>query len=186
MANLKKTMEELNRVYAPLKEKAVRIVNTLKKLDAEVEWAWYSGHSVSRKGELVYEEFPIPVITVKDVCEIGVDLKGLFIEGKVFASESDEVDFSKLEGLHFCVYGADAYLEDLYDSARDSITDLEEALFDTEEFELCINVEFKDTPQLGEIVRVCALMAEIGTHILPVSIEEVCGAADNEFIDQRR
>lgn len=174
MANLRKAIEELNRIYAPLKEKTVRIVNTMKKLDAEVEWGWYAGHSIDRKGELVYEEFPIPVITVGDVCEIGVDLKGVFIEGKLFASEADEVDFALLDGLHFCVYGAENYLEDMFDSNRDRLEDLDEALFDTEEFELCVNIEYKDTPAISEIVRACAILKQIGTHIRQVDAEEIC------------
>ena len=89
MANFRKTVEELNRIYAPLREKAVRIINTLEKLGADVEWGWYAGHSVDRKGELLFEAFPIPVITVKDICEIGVDLRGAFIEGRLFASEAE-------------------------------------------------------------------------------------------------
>lgn len=173
MANLRKTIDELNRVYAPLKEKTIRIVNMLKKLGADTEWGWFAGHSIDRRGELIYEEFPIPVITVKDVCEIGVDLKGVFIEGKLFLSEADEVDFSILEGLHFCVYGAENYLEDLFDSERDTIEDLEEALFDLEEFEICINIEYKDTPPISEIVRACSLLNELGTHTLPVDAEKL-------------
>ena len=173
MADLKRTMEELNRIYAPLKEKTVRIVNTLERLGAEVEWGWYAGHSVDRRGELFYEEFPIPVITVKDVCEIGVDLKGAFIEGKLFASEADGADFGLLKGLHFCVYGAESYLTDMFDSEKNDISELDELLFDTEETELCVNVEYSSTPTISEIVRVCALMKQLGTHALPADVEEL-------------
>lgn len=183
MANLRKTYDELNRIYAPLKEKTVRIINTLKKLGADVEWGWYAGHSIDRRGELIYEEFPIPVITLKDICEIGVDLKGAFIEGKLFLSESDEVDFSLLDGLHFCVYGAENYLEDLFDSNRDSLKDLDEALFELDEFEICINIEYKDTPPISEIVRACSLLKSIGTHILPVMEDDLCSVTDSDAYD---
>jgi len=171
MADLNKTTNELNRIYSNLKEKAVRIINTFKKLEADVEWCWCAGHSIEHKGALVYEQFPIPVITIGDVCEIGVDLKGIYIEGKLFAAEADGADFSLLEGYDFCVYGAREYLTDLYDSRRDDIAVLNEALFDTEEFELCIDLVFKDTPPLSRIVEACALMQKLGTHAESVDVE---------------
>ncbi len=184
MADIRKKIDELNEVYSRLREKAVRIVGAFKKLEADVSWGWYAGHNVDVRGSFVYEAFPIPVITVKDICEIGVDLKGAYIEGRIFSAEADAFDFDRLAGYDFCVYGSDSYLSELYDSRKSGEDELDELMFSLDETdsELCIDLIFPAMPTINVIIEACSLLMELGTHILPVDAGELgdCYTAENE------
>lgn len=166
MASIKKTVNTLNEIYAPLTERAVRLVSTLKRLDADVDWGYFPGHTVDIKGETVLEEFPIPVVTLRDVCDIGIDIETVFIEGKLYKEQALEFDFDRLSPYRFSVYGAKNYLEDLFTNESFKELDCKTAIAKADEEEICISIVFMGIPRVAEIIETCSFMREIGTHIL--------------------
>ncbi len=66
--------QQLNRIYAPLRGRAVRLTQLLAEKGLKAEWGWYANHSVKVDGEYQIEEFPVPVIEVEGLCEIGLNL----------------------------------------------------------------------------------------------------------------
>ena len=150
MADRTRSIEELNLIYSRLREKAVRLTTTLKKLKADVCWGWYAGHNADIGGVSIYEEFPIPVVTVNDVCEIGIDIQGMYIEGKIYTQEADTFEWPMLSGYDLTVCGASGYMNLLYDSRIDGREVLEDIMFayDGEDSELCIDLLFPKTPNI--------------------------------------
>lgn len=54
--------QQLNRIYAPLRGRALRLTQALAQKGIGAAWGWYANHSVKVDGEYQAEEFPIPVI----------------------------------------------------------------------------------------------------------------------------
>lgn len=166
MASIKKTIDVLNGIYGPLQERAVRIASTLGRLGADVDWGYFGGHTVDLDGEQVFEAFPIPVLTVKDVCDIGVDIGGCFIEGKLHADELARADLSRLRDYRFYIYGAEDYLLTLFDSADAPVSEIPSIIAASGEKEFFVCISFDDIPRVNDVVEVCAILRELGTHIL--------------------
>ena len=59
------------------------------------------------------EFFPIPVITVQGLCDIGLEPDHIFIERMLPRTQALELDWSAIR-RPFEVYGADDYCGDLY------------------------------------------------------------------------
>ena len=72
--------QRLNQIYAPLRGRANRLARTLEEGGLKAKWAWYANHSVKVDGEYQTEEFPLPVVDVGDLCEIGLNLDECWIE----------------------------------------------------------------------------------------------------------
>ena len=110
--------QQLNRIYAPLRGRAVRLTQALARRGLEANWGWYANHSVKVDGEYQTEEFPIPVIEAKGLCEIGLNLDGCWVEFQLSREAALAFDWGQLpEGAE--VYGAEQYLMDFYAAGMD-------------------------------------------------------------------
>lgn len=116
---MSKTIEELNDIYSPLYEHMKCVLKDLKALGYSYEWGFYNNHSVKQNGEWVLEYYPIPVVTIKDICDIGFDVDSTFIEFKLKREDALCFDFSKLLDYKFEVYGVENYLCDFYNDTLD-------------------------------------------------------------------
>ena len=72
--------QQLNRIYVPLRGRAIRLTQALAQEGIRTAWGWYANHSVKVDGEYQAEEFPIPVIEVKGLCETGFNLDHCWLE----------------------------------------------------------------------------------------------------------
>lgn len=64
--------------------------------------------------EWVTEQYPIPVITVNQLGDIGIDLEHYFLELVLTRSQALNFDFNALSSYQFEVYGMEVYLNDFY------------------------------------------------------------------------
>ncbi|MDE6259448.1 MAG: DUF3201 domain-containing protein [Oscillospiraceae bacterium] len=114
----KALFQQLNRIYAPLHSRALRLTQALAQRGIKAEWGWYNNHSVRVDGEYQTEEFPIPVVDVGGLCEIGLDSDGCWLEFRLPREAALAFDWGRLaEGLE--VYGVDDYLLDFYRAGMD-------------------------------------------------------------------
>jgi hypothetical protein len=126
----KKEMDTLNRVYEPLCTKAKSLMVYLQHEIQErypVKFGFFNQHYVRTDSDWFMEYYPIPVVTVADLCDIGFDLHNIFIEFFLPRIIAASVDFNRLASYHFEVYGAENYLEDYYNKEM-SIHELKEKL----------------------------------------------------------
>lgn len=159
------TFKVLNSIYEPLHKRVTAILNELKKLDYDVIWGYYGFHSVKIKDEFTTEFFPIPVITVKDICDIGIDLDSIFIEGKLERDAALKFDFSLLQDYNFEVYGVNDYLKDFYNKNLD-IVNIPERIRESTEKEIGIQICFEPDTSPSKIIEVVKKYSEWNTYIL--------------------
>lgn len=105
--------EQLNTVYEPLSRRAALLCKALNETGSSAQWQWYANHSVFLEGNYRTESFPIPVITVKGVCDIGLHLNELWMEFQLPRERALTFDWSCL-AAPFEVYGVEDYLHDFY------------------------------------------------------------------------
>ncbi len=114
----KALFQQLNLVYAPLRGRAAGLTKALIQSGFNARWGWYSDHSVLIDGEYRSEDFPIPVVEAGDVCEIGFNLDGCWLEFRLPRGRALAFDWGRLpEGAE--VYGVEHYLEDFYHPGMD-------------------------------------------------------------------
>ena len=109
--------KELNEFYRTLYTKAQRLkspfVSTSEKYKCSMDF--FNGHySRNDSGDYEIEYFPIPVISIIDVCDIEVGIDSITVSTKLPRIEAEAFDYSLLEGYEFEAYGVENYLEDYY------------------------------------------------------------------------
>ena len=114
----KALFQQLNQIYAPLRGRANRLARALAEGGLKAEWGWYANHAVKIDGEYQGEEFPIPVMDVGDLCEIGFNLDDCWVEFQLSRKAALAFDWAQLpEGAE--VYGVEQYLVDFYAAGMD-------------------------------------------------------------------
>ena len=114
----KALFQQLNQVYAPLRDRARRLTQALAQQGVEAKWGWYSDHSVLIGGEYQTECFPIPVVDAADLCEIGFQPDGCWLEFQLPRGAALALDWGRLpEDAE--VYGVESYLTDFYHAGMD-------------------------------------------------------------------
>lgn len=165
---LTKNMEIINNSYRTLHERAVNLAKLLRKLGYSVEWGYYGQHSAKVEGEYYLEYYPIPVITVKDICDIGLDFTQVFLEGKLYSEDAQKLNIAALKGYEFEIYGIENYLVDLYfDGMSDE--ELHESIRESGDAEVGLSILLDGEPLTNEILDRIQLLQSLGTHI---AIEE--------------
>ena len=72
--------ETLNSAYEPLYRRAQALCSRLNAAGYGCQWNWYAFHFSRRPVGFSQEFFPIPVITVQGLCDIGLEPDHIFIE----------------------------------------------------------------------------------------------------------
>ena len=107
---------ELNEIYRKLDEKAREISKLF-----HCTFGYYNRHyHRNESGNYDMDYFPIPVVTVKDICDIEIDLTQVSITAKRTRDKALSYDFNKLSSYSFEAFGVENYLDDFY-VAEDTI-----------------------------------------------------------------
>ena len=107
-------LNKLNTLYQTLTEKAEEITLLLSGF-GKCEYGWYNGHfHKDDAGQWVKDYCPIPVISVKGLCDIEVGLETITLSAKLERDAAAEFPFDTLSGYEFEAYGVQNYLSDFY------------------------------------------------------------------------
>jgi hypothetical protein len=156
-------MQDLNRAYEPLRAHTHAMVKALKNSGFECEWGYFAQHSVRNGSEWFFEHYPIPVITIKNVCEIGFDIPETFIEFKLKRETALAFDFSRLHGFNFDVYGVNDYLNDMYHTGQD-IHEIHANIEKSNELEIGISLIFGYLESVENLLQAVYQAKEIVTQ----------------------
>lgn len=108
---------ELNEFYKTLHNKAQNLILPFISVHEKYNcvMGFYNGH-YSKNDDGIYEMefYPIPVISIKDCCDIEVGLDTISISTKLSRHEVEFFDYSLLEKYKFEAYGVENYLDDYY------------------------------------------------------------------------
>lgn len=109
--------DELNAIYRELENQMHKIVAPFTSLHKGFDFScgYYSGHySKNAEGRYVMDFFPIPVVTVKGLCDIEIDLDKVSVSTKLKREVALNYSYEKLSEYEFEAYGVDGYLDDFY------------------------------------------------------------------------
>ena len=109
--------DELNEIYRELENRMHKIIAPFTSLHKGFDFScgYYSGHyHKGVDGNYVMDFFPIPVVTVKGLCDIEIDLDKISVSTKLRREVALSYAYKKLEGYEFESYGVDEYLDDFY------------------------------------------------------------------------
>lgn len=148
-------LNNLERCYARLEAKSAQISQALRGI-FPLESGWYNGHyHRDEAGTWVRESYPIPVLGVRDLCDIEVHFDRISLSTKLRRAAALDFSFAPVSGYPFEAYGVEDYLADFYHPGQ-TIQDLKTNLrtcqeegigfsfslpFDTEEAQLVALVQ---------------------------------------------
>ena len=100
----------LNEIYKKLDEKARRISQLL-----HCDFGYFNGHYYkTESGNYEMDYFPIPVVSLKGVCDIEIALNQISVTTKLTREMAISYDFEKVKPYSFEAYGVENYLNDFY------------------------------------------------------------------------
>lgn len=106
-------MAELDRFYSRLSARCAQLLGGLQHRAFETEWGWYSGHyRKGLDGAYHMDCYPIPVISVRGLCDIEIQTDEVNVTAKRRRSDVLEGDLGKLAAYPFEAYGVEDYLAD--------------------------------------------------------------------------
>ena len=119
---------QLNEVYKKLDQKARAISKLLNS-----DFGYFNGHyNKNAHGDYEMDYCPIPVISLKGVCDIEIDLNQISVTTKLSRENAISYEFEKLKSFSFEVYGVENYLDDFY-AAGDTISNMKERIKSSKE-----------------------------------------------------
>ena len=109
--------DELNEIYKKLENRMHKIVAPFTSLHKGFDFScgYYSGHyHKNAEGKYAMDFFPIPVVTVKGLCDIEIDLDKVSVSTKLKREVTLNYSYEKLSDYEFEAYGVDGYWDDFY------------------------------------------------------------------------
>lgn len=158
------TFNFLNDIYKNLYERTCEVCKALKSHSYDISWAYFAFHSTRIEAELMLEYFPVPVITVKNICDIGLRPDNFFIELKFKREEALLFDFSSIK-FDFEVYGIENYLNDFYNNSM-AVGEIHSNIKKSKEKEIGVQLKIDKTASTGEIIEIVKLCQLWGSHII--------------------
>ena len=112
--------DQLNGFYEPMWNKAMDVKNNLTAAGYAASLGFYNNHYVKDGKDFAIEYYPIPIITVAEISDIGIDIDTYWIEihlDKDRAALQDYPELTRLYNLE--VYGAEGFYLDFYNNQTD-------------------------------------------------------------------
>ena len=138
MALDQRLFEQLNSAYAALGRRASALKVALTEAGERASWNWYAYHSTLIDGEYRVEEFPIPVVEVEGLCDIGFHMDEIFVEFRLSFDHAFGFDFGQLP-QPFEVYGAEDYFHNFYTDGMDP-DGIAARIMGSGEQEVCVSI----------------------------------------------
>ena len=113
MSNTKR--DTLNKMYAPLTARTDELTVELKKqfVNRNVSKGFFNGHfHKDDAGEYRADYYPIPVISVIDLCDIELDFDETSVTSKLSKEQLLSLNINDMCDFYYEVYGISDYLSD--------------------------------------------------------------------------
>jgi hypothetical protein len=143
-------LKTLNEIYLEINQKKKDFIHFFKENGFQYRCGYYNQHSVKVNDEWITEEYPIPVITIEQLGDLGIDINHIFLEIVVTREQALELDFGKFEPYRFEVYGVENFLNDFYNSTL-PLQDIHERIRISDEESIGISFFFTVDEPVGQI-----------------------------------
>lgn len=144
--------DALNRIYEPLIFRLQDLVAGLKMCgEFKISSGFFNNHSYKNEaGEYAADCFPIPVVSVEELCDIEIDIEGICITSKLTKENALTFDYSKVQCPRLEIYGVEDYLTDYYVSG-DNLLDALQKIKECSEQELFYSFYYSGSVETKEI-----------------------------------
>lgn len=149
----------LNSIYKPLCDKSAEIYQALKDAEYQVTCQFHNNHSVKRNNDFATEYFPIPVISIENLGDIGVDINSVWFEVVLPKEKAIKLDYANIANRYRVeIYGSDNFLCDLYNEQID-VSKIVSNISNSSEINICILFYLNMDVTCGEIIEISQLIA---------------------------
>ena len=107
-------IKELNELYQIIHEERAMVMAILEHHYLDYTLGYYPYHSFKENNEFFIEQYPIPVLTIQETVDIGIDINQIFFEFKFTREDAVSFDYKRLLPFTFEVYGVDDFYHDFY------------------------------------------------------------------------
>ncbi len=146
----------MNSVYQRLCQTSAALRQMLTAEGFRHTHGFYNNHSVKRGGVFVTEHYPIPVISVDGIGDIGIDIENIWFEAALPREKALQFDYRQVAGMQFELYGAVHFLDDLCDgnAPADQIV---ECIKESGEEKFCMLFTFGESVDLSALTALVRL-----------------------------
>lgn len=143
-------LKTLNEIYIEINQKKKELIHFFKEKGFQCRCGYYNQHSVKVDDEWITEEYPIPVISIEDIGDLGIDINHIFLEIVVTREQALTFDFGKFESYRFEVYGVENFLNDFYNNTL-PLQEIHERIRKSNENSIGISFFFSMDEPVGQI-----------------------------------
>lgn len=135
--------QALNHCYQALEQRANRFLGQFISIrQSTVKLQYFSGHyHKNALGIYEIEHYPIPVLSVKDLCDIEINLDHIQVTTKLKRTDVLKFDFMKLSRYAYEIYGVNDYLS-TYGSNQTKVEEIICQIMTTNETEIAFAFTF--------------------------------------------
>jgi len=150
---------QLNGIYKPIWDRANDIGGDLQELGYTITKGFFNNHSVKIDGIMVTEAFPIPVISITGVGEVGVDIDYIWFEVVVPKEKALVLDYNSIANEYrFEIYGSQDYLTDIYNE-QVAISDIASGIKNSPETDFCIQFYLEQRVTASDMITITRMLA---------------------------
>ncbi len=157
-------LNEINSAYSQLEARMMAALSALKLNKLEIEYGWYNNHyNKSPSGEWIRDAHPIPVISVKGLCDVEISFVSVTVSAKLSRTQALEYTYDKLTCYDFEAYGVEDYLSDYYTKGQ-TFEQLKENIRKSSEQEIGFSFTFPEDIDVGKICEFVSLLQSEGFY----------------------
>lgn len=156
--------QELNGFYREAEVRTAVIVREIdKRINLDYDIGFYNGHySKNEQGEYMRECYPIPVISVRNLCDVEVEFDCVSVSAKLSREQALAFDYGVLKEYNFESYGVEDYLADFY--VDDDIDGLKNNIASSNESEIGFQFVFDKNASGAKIAELIILLKNKGFY----------------------
>lgn len=160
----KELQKEMNAAYDRLEKKQDALAHAFSQREFESESGWFNGHyQKNEDGSFSRDSYPIPVISVKGVCDMEIQFDRIDVSTKLKREKALTYSFDKMADYPFEAYGVEDYLGDYYHEGQ-SIQELRDNILDSEEKEIGFSFTFSFDAEGEKILEFVTLLRREGFY----------------------
>ncbi len=160
----KEFIDQLNAEYHQLEMKQAQITHALFNRIFEIETGWYSGHfHENDNGGWNRDSYPIPVMSVKGICDIEIDFEAVSVSTKLKRKRALEYSYTEMSRYSFEAFGVEDYLCTFYKSGQ-TIEQLKSNITNSDEREIGFAFSFSFDVDEDTIYKFVKLLRREGFY----------------------
>ncbi len=115
----RRRLAEIDAAYRALETRLKAVKAAVRQSGLEWTAGWYNGHYArDGRGEFRRQACPIPVVSVKRLCDIELGFSALNITAKLSRAQALAFPYETLPPCSFEAYGVEDYLSDYYHAGQ--------------------------------------------------------------------